>query len=75
MTRHAEILGLRPPESNSCQGLRRRKNRFQVQQLSQEDYGRLGEALKRIEDDEPVNIALIRFLTLTGCRKPKARLL
>jgi integrase len=75
MMRHAEILGLRPPGSNPCQGLRRRKNRFQVHQLSRADYGRLGEALKRIEDAEPAIAALIRFLALTGCRKSEARLL
>jgi|AntAceMinimDraft_11_1070367.scaffolds.fasta_scaffold01498_14 integrase len=75
MMRHAEILGLRPPGSNPCQGLRRRKNRFQVHQLSREDYGRLGETLNRIEDTEPVVIAIIRFLALTGCRKSEARLL
>ena len=73
--RHAEILGLRPPGSNPCQGLRRRKNRFEVHRLSQQDYGRLGEALRRIEDTEPVVVALIRFLALTGCRKSEARLL
>ncbi len=75
LMRHAEILGLRPPGSNPCQGLRRRKNRFEVHRLSEQDYGRLGEALRRIEDTEPVIAALIRFLTLTGCRKSEARLL
>lgn len=75
MMRHAEILGLRPPGSNPCQGLRRRKNRFEVHRLSEQDYGRLGEALRRIEDADPVIVALIRFLALTGCRKSEARLL
>jgi len=75
MMRHAEILGHRPPGSNPCQGLRRRKNRFQVHQLSREDYGRLGEALNRIQDAEPSIAALIRFLALTGCRKSEALLL
>tara|TARA_R110002110_G_scaffold411228_1_gene635366 strand:+ start:309 stop:1613 length:1305 start_codon:yes stop_codon:yes gene_type:complete len=75
MMRHAEILGLRPPGSNPCQGLRRRKNRFEVHRLSEHDYGRLGEALRRIKDTEPVTVALIRFLALTGCRKSEARLL
>ncbi|KDA01790.1 phage integrase family site-specific recombinase [Hyphomonas oceanitis SCH89] len=75
MMRHAEILGLRPPGSNPCQGLRRRKNRFEVHRLSEQDYGRLGKALRRIEDTEPAIAALIRFLALTGCRKSEARLL
>lgn len=75
LMRHAEILGLRPPGSNPCQGLRRRKNRFEVHRLTQQDYGRLGEALRRLEPSEPVIAALIRFLALTGCRKSEARLL
>lgn len=75
LMRHAEILGLRPPGSNPCQGLRRRKNRFEVHRLTRQDYGRLGEALRRLEPAEPVIAALIRFLALTGCRKSEARLL
>ena len=75
MMRHAEILGLRPPGSNPCQGLRRRKNQFEVHRLSQRDYGRLGEALRWIENTEPIVVALIRFMALTGCRKSEARLL
>ena len=75
MIRHAEILELRPPGSNPCQGLRRRKNRFEVHRLSQQDYGRLGGALRRIEDTESAIAARIRFLALTGCRKSEARLL
>ena len=73
--RHAEILGLRPPGSNPCQGLRRRKNQFEVHRLNQQDYRWLGEALRRIEDTEPVVVSIIRFLALTGCRKSEARLL
>lgn len=75
MMRHAEILGLRSPGSNPCQGLRRRKNRFEVHRLSQQDYRRLGEVLRRIEHTEPVIASLVRFLALTGCRKSEARLL
>ena len=75
MMRHAEILGLRPPGTNPCQGLRRRKNQFEVHRLNQQDYRWLGEALRRIEDTEPVVVSIIRFLALTGCRKSEARLL
>jgi integrase len=73
--RHAEILGVRPPGSNPCQGLRRRKNSFKAHQLTPDDYRRLGAALRKSEKSEPVVVALVRFLALTGCRKSEARLL
>jgi integrase len=73
--RHAEILGVRPPGSNPCQGLRRRKNSFKAHRLTPDDYRRLGGALRKFEKSEPVIVALVRFLALTGCRKSEARLL
>lgn len=73
--RHAEILGVRPPGSNPCQGLRRRKNSFKAHQVTPDAYRRLGVALRNFEKSEPVVVALVRFLSLTGCRKSEARLL
>ena len=75
LMRHAEMLGLRLPGSNPCQGLRRRTTGFKAYKLAADDYRRLGKALKRMEAREPAIIALIRFLALTGCRKSEARLL
>ena len=73
--RHAEILGLRPPGSNPCRGLRRRKTGFKAHNLTQEECRRLGRALRRAQKVDPVAVAVIRFLALTGARKSEARLL
>ena len=73
--RHGELLGLRVPGHNPCQGLRRRKSSFKAHRLTADDYGRLGEAIRDVKARWPVEAALIRFLALTGCRKSEARLL
>ena len=73
--RHAELLGLRSPGLNPCQGLRRRKSSFKAHRLTADDYGRLGKAITGIEARWPVEAAIIRFLALTGCRKSEARFL
>ena len=73
--RHGELLGLRSPGLNPCQGLRRRKSSFKAQRLTSDDYGRLGEAIRGIETNWPVEGAIMRFLALTGCRKSEARFL
>ncbi|MEO1662581.1 MAG: tyrosine-type recombinase/integrase [Pseudomonadota bacterium] len=73
--RHGELLGLRSPGLNPCQGLRRRKSSFKAQRLTSDDYGRLGEAIRGFETRWPVEAALMRFLALTGCRKSEARFL
>lgn len=73
--RHGELLGLRSPGLNPCQGLRRRKSSFKAHRLTSDDYGRLGKAIIGIEARWPVEAAIIRFLALTGCRKSEARLL
>ena len=75
MMRHAELLGVRSPGSNPALGLRRRRNRFQAHPLAEDDYRRLGEALKQIEGAEPAAVGIIRFMALTGCRKSEAVLL
>ncbi len=72
MMRHAEVLGVRPPGSNPCKGLRRRKSDFSAQYLSATGYRSLARALRAFERERPVEIALIRFLALTGCRRSEA---
>lgn len=73
--RHGELLGLRSPGLNPCQGLRRRKSSFKAQRLTSDDYGRLGVEIRGIETRWPIEAALMRFLALTGCRKSEARFL
>jgi len=72
MMRHAEVLGVRPPGSNPCKGLRRRRSDFSAQYLSTTGYRALARALRAFENDRPVEVALIRFLALTGCRRSEA---
>nr|WP_263615894.1 integrase arm-type DNA-binding domain-containing protein [Phaeobacter italicus] len=42
MMRHAELLGLQPPGSNPCKGLRRRKTSFKATYLSEAQWASLG---------------------------------
>lgn len=72
MMRHAELLGLQPPGSNPCKGLRRRKTNFTATYLSEVQWARLGAALRRLEETHPREAGCFRFLALTGCRKGEA---
>jgi integrase len=70
--KHAEDLGIRPPGSNPCAGMRRKKTRFAGRHLGADDYGALGRALhKHCPMPNPAG-ALLRFVTLTGCRRSEA---
>jgi integrase len=61
--------GLR--EDNPVRGVERYKDRQSQRFLSEEEIGRLEQALRRLELEgvNPNGIAVIRLLTLTGCRK------
>ncbi len=72
MMRHAEVLGLRPPGSNPCMGLRKKKSDFTAEYLSVTGYRQLSRTLRTIEATRPVEAAVIRFLALTGCRRGEA---
>ena len=65
----AEAWEYRPENSNPCKGIRRyrlgRSERF----LSPEEYRRLGRVLVEHEADQPLHVAAVRLLLLTGCRK------
>ncbi|MGE0760065.1 MAG: tyrosine-type recombinase/integrase [Pirellulaceae bacterium] len=69
---HAEHLGLRPPGSNPCRGLRRKKSRFSGQPLTPEQYAVLGRALTSPPSESDRARALIQFLALTGARRGEA---
>ena len=72
MMRHAELLGLQLPDSNPCKGLRRRKTSFTATYLTEAQWGRLGAALDHEQAQHPREVACIRFLALTGCRRGEA---
>ena len=72
LMQHAELLGLRPPGSNPCKGLRRRKTAFSATYLDAAGYAALGAALRALEADHHMEVAALRFLALTGARKGEA---
>lgn len=72
---HAEIIGIRPAGQNPCKGLRKREIGFKAHYLSPAEFKRLNKALTAQEAEFPIEVALIRFLALTGCRKGEARAL
>ena len=67
----AELWELRPDGSNPCRHVKRFKEEKRERFLSDEEYQRLGAALREIEQErsETVSaIAAVRLLMLTGCR-------
>ncbi len=67
----AELWGLRPDGSNPCRHVRRFREEKRERFLSDEEYRRLGEALKEVERDgseTKAAVAAFRLLMFTGCR-------
>ena len=67
----AELWELRPDGSNPCRHVKRFKEEKRERFLSDEEYQRLGTALREIEQERsetPSAIAAVRLLMLTGCR-------
>ena len=67
----AELWGLRPQGSNPCRYVKRFRERKRERFLSDEEYRRLGVALRESErtgTEAAPAIAAIRLLMLTGCR-------
>ena len=67
----AELWELRPDGSNPCRHLKRFKEEKRERFLSDEEYQRLGTALREIEQERSETasaIAAVRLLMLTGCR-------
>ncbi len=72
MFKMAEVWGLAPAGSNPCRGLRRYRARKRERFLTQEEFRRLGRALRDLEAERkawPAAVAAIRLLALTGCRR------
>lgn len=66
--RHAELKGLRPPATNPCKGLRRKRSTFVARYLAADEYRRLFHALATFADTHPAEVAVVRFLAYTGAR-------
>ena len=67
--REAERMGLRPEDSNPCRGVRRYRRKGRERFLSDDEIRRLSERLSAHADTEPLEVAAVRLLLLTGCRK------
>ena len=72
MFKMAEAWGLVPAGSNPCRGLRRYRTRARERFLTQEEFRRLGRALRDLKAEGRTwvtAVAAIRLLALTGCRR------
>ena len=67
--REAELMGVRPESSNPCRGIRRYRRKGRERFLSDDEIRRLSERLSAHADRFPDEVAVIRLLLLTGCRK------
>ena len=67
--REAEAMGLRPEGSNPCKGIRRYRRKGRERFLSDQEIRRLSAALSAHEGRSAEQVAIIRLLLLTGCRK------
>ena len=67
--KEAETMGLRPEGSNPCRGIRRYRRKGRERFLSDDEIRRLSARLKVHEVRWPQQVAVIRLLLLTGCRK------
>ena len=65
----AEAMGIRPEGSNPCRGIRRFRRKGRQRFLSHEEVRRLSARLSAHEDTSPRQVAAVRLLLLTGCRK------
>ena len=67
--REAERMGFRPEGSNPCRGIRRYRRKARERFLSDDEIRRLSAKLSDRAADCPAQVAVIRLLLLTGCRK------
>ena len=67
--REAEAMGLRPQGSNPCLGIRRYRRKGRARFLSDDEMRRLSTILSAHVDTSPRQVAVVRLLLLTGCRK------
>ena len=67
--KEAEAMGLRPEDSNPCRGIRRYRRKGRERFLSDEELRRLSRTLSARSGQYPRQVAAVRLLLLTGCRK------
>ena len=67
--REAERMSLRPEGSNPCRGIRRYRRNGRERFLLDDEIRRLSAVLSEREERRPSQVAAVRLLLLTGCRK------
>ena len=67
--REAEAMGLRPQGSNPCLGIRRYRRKGCARFLSDVEIRHLSARLSAHAETAPQQVAVVRLLLLTGCRK------
>ena len=67
--REAKQMGFRPEGSNPCRGIRRYRRKGRERFLSDDEIRRLSQRLSAHAARRPLQVAVIRLLLLTGCRK------
>ncbi len=65
----AERMGYRPEGSNPCRGIRRYRRKGRERALTDAEIARLAAVLAAHETKRPLEVAAVRLLLLTGCRK------
>ena len=65
----AERMGHRPEGSNPCRGIRRYRRKGCERSLSDAEIRRLAQTLSAHEAARPLQVAAVRLLLLTGCRR------
>lgn len=65
----AERMGYRPEGSNPCRGIRRYRRKGRERFLSDAEIDRLAAQLSSHESERPLQVAAVRLLLLTGCRR------
>ena len=67
--KEAELMGYRPEGSNPCRGIRRYRRKGRERFLSDDEIGRIAARLSAHAAKWPLEVAAVRLLMLTGCRK------
>ena len=67
--REAEAMGLRPEGSNPCRRIPRYRRKGRERFLSDDEIRRMSAVLAEHAGRQPLQVALVRLLLLTGCRK------
>ena len=67
--REAEEMGLRPEGSNPCKGIRRYRRKGRERFLSDDEIHRLSTRLTAHDARYSHQVAIVRLLLLTGCRR------